>query len=206
MRLTIRSAVLVLLVGTCWAPVASAQNVEAGVKFGVNFANLSFEENDDIEDLNSRTGIAAGGFVVWPVTPAFAVQTEALYSQKGASLSEQGVTGALELDYLDIPVLARFSTAPGSNTKLHLYAGPSFNFNLRARTKMSFAGETSEEDFSDDIKSFDTALVLGASFEVNRLLFDGRYSWGLTNIDKEDGMSDPAVKTRAFTLSAGIRF
>ena len=205
MRVTIRSAVLLLLFGTWWTPVASAQDVQAGVKFGVNFADLSFEENDEIEDLNTRTGIAAGGFVVWPLTPAFAIQTEALYSQKGASLSEQGVTGALELDYLDIPVLARFSTTPASNTTLHLYAGPSFNFNLRARTKMSFAGETAEEDFSDDVKSVDTALVFGAGFEVSRLLFEGRYSLGLTNIDKEGG-TNPSVKTRAFTLSAGIRF
>ena len=206
MRLTIRSAVLLVLFATGWTPVASAQDVQAGVRFGVNFADLRFEENEDVEDLDTRTGIAVGGFVVWPLTPAFAVQTEALYSQKGASLSEDGVTGTLELDYLDVPVLARFSTSPGSNTRVHLYAGPSFNFNVRARTKMSFAGETAEEDFSDEVKSFETALVLGASFEVNRLLFDGRYSWGLTNIDKEDGTSDPAVKTRAFTLSAGIRF
>lgn len=206
MKVTMRAAVLLFVFGTYWTPAASAQGVQAGVKFGVNVADLSFEENDEIEDLDSRKGIVAGGFIVWPMTPAFAVQTEALYSQKGASLSDQGVTGGLELDYLDIPILARFTTSPGSNANVHFYAGPSFNFNLRARTKVTFGGESSEEDFSDDIKSFDTAMIVGASVEVSRLLFEGRYSWGLTNIDKEDGMSDPAVKHRVLSFGAGIRF
>ena len=206
MRLTIRSAVLMVLLGAWGAPVASAQDVQAGVKFGVNFADLSFKQTEGIEDLDARRGIVAGGFVVWPMTPSFAVQTEALYSLRGASLSDQGVTGALELDYLDVPILARFSTSPSTNTKVHILAGPSFNFNLRARTKATFAGETSEEDFSDEIKPFETALVVGAGVEVARLLFEGRYSWGLTNIDKDDGSDDPTVKNRTLSFTAGIRF
>ena len=206
MKWMIRPAALVFVFSALWTPAASAQNVQAGVKFGVNFANLSFEENDDTEELETRKGILAGGFVAWPVTPSFAVQTEALYSQKGATMSEQGVTGALELDYLDFPILARFSTSPSPAARVHLYAGPSFNFNLRARTKATFEGETSEQDFSDDIKSFDTALVVGGMVEVNRLMFEGRYSWGLTNIDKEDGSSDPTVKNRTLSFTAGLRF
>jgi hypothetical protein len=207
MRQTIRSAaVLLLFLGVLWTPAASAQGVQGGVKIGLNSANLSFEESGEFENLENRTGMLAGGFLVWPVTRTFAIQAEGLFSQKGASVSEQGMSGELQLDYVDIPILARFSASPSARTMLHVYAGPSLNFNVRARTKATFAGETSEEDFSDDVRSLETGLVLGAGVQVSRLLFEGRYSWGLTNIDKEDAGSDPTVKNRTLSVTAGIRF
>lgn len=208
MNLTIRlAALLFLLNGTWWTPLASAQNVQGGVKAGVNFADLNFREFDGVENPDKRTGIVAGGFIVWPVTPVFAVQTEALYSQKGASVSSQGFAGELQLDYFDIPILARFSTSPSPRARVHVYAGPSFNFNLRARTTATFMGETSVQDFEDEIRTFEAGLVVGAGVEVARLLFEGRYAWGLSNVDAEEGTgTDPTVKTRVLSFTAGIRF
>src|SRR5687767_1379741 len=59
MRPTIRLMPLLLVTflhGSWWTPIAGAQDVQGGVKVGVNRANLSFQESEEFEELDSRTG------------------------------------------------------------------------------------------------------------------------------------------------------
>ena len=44
----------------------TAQEVSGGVKVGVSFATLSDDSSQDV-DLDSRTGLVAGGFMTWPI-------------------------------------------------------------------------------------------------------------------------------------------
>lgn len=208
MRRTIPAGLLVISVSVLSTPVANAQDVQGGVKIGLNSSTLNFKESGDFDKVESRTGIVAGAFLVWPVTPSIAIQAEGLYSQKGASVSGQGVTADLQLDYVDVPVLARFSTSPGSRTAVHAFAGPSMNFKVRTYAESGFenATERVEHDITDSIKSFEAGLVVGAGVQVSRLLFEGRYSWGLTNVDAENLGAGGAVRNRGLSFTAGIRF
>lgn len=88
---------------------------------------------------------------------------------------------------------------------VHIFAGPSFNVRLRARGEGTFQGETSEQDISEDIEPFEIGLVVGAGVEIGRLILDGRYAWGLSDLDKDD-TDDVIVKNRVLSLTAGIRF
>lgn len=202
------SIVPVLFVLVCGASTAVAQEISVGVKAGVNFANLKFDPDDNDLDLDNRMGLVAGAFLVVPVTPQFAIQPEALFSMKGATMpmiEDSDAQGRVKLDYLDVPVLARFSSPSTTGTSLHLFAGPSFNFRLSAKSGVEVNGESSDEDVSDQVERFELALVVGGGVEFGRLLIDGRYSWGLSNLNKDD-QDEMKIRNRVFAVMAGVRF
>jgi hypothetical protein len=201
-----RSAVLVLvMLLACGGTAFGQQSASFGVKAGVNFANLNFEGDEDDAELDSRTRFVGGLFVVVPANSQFALQAEALFSQKGAKAEEEGFSSRISLNYIDIPVLARFSTPASSGASFHVFAGPSFSFKTSAEATSEFEGEEETEDLDEQVKGFDLGLVLGAGVEFGRFVLDGRYTWGMTDIndEEEEGLK---VKTRTFAIMAGFRF
>lgn len=198
-------ALFVVFLLSAGAGTASAQSFWGGVKAGVNFANISIEEEGVDISFDNRTGLVGGVFVVCPISGAFGVQTEALYSQRGAKLEEGGGSGTLELDFLEVPVLARFSSPASSGASFHVFGGPSLGLRLRARAESDFEGESESEDISDDVERFDLGLVAGAGFEMGRLIVDGRYTWGIRNLNRSTE-DDAKIKNRTFSVMAGIRF
>jgi hypothetical protein len=187
--------------------VASAQEQPAavGVKAGMNFSNLNFDGDGASLNLDQRKGFVGGLFVVWPATGRVALQTEALYSQKGAQMEEGDASGKIKLDYIDVPVLGRFSSPVSGGTSFHVFAGPSFGFRVSAKAESSFGDEEESEDIDDDVERFDLGLVAGAGLEFGRFVIDGRYTWGLSNINKDEA-DDVKIKNRVFAVMAGIRF
>ena len=55
------------------------------------------------------------------------------------------------------------------------------------------------------MERFDLGLVAGAGLEFGRFVIDGRYTWGLSNINKDES-EDVKIKNRVFAVMAGIRF
>ena len=91
-----RCTAALLAVNLAVPAVAAAQGVEVGLKGGVVFAQLP-EYMDTLEDfgaddIEGRTGLVFGAHVAFPITSNFAVQPEALYTQRGigAFLPSQG--------------------------------------------------------------------------------------------------------------------
>ncbi len=199
-------ALVIGLVLSLGVSSASAQTgASFGVKAGVNFANLNFSgDNIDVSP-DQRTGLVAGAFVLVPMSPTFGVQIEGLYSQKGSKFEEAGFKSTTELDMFDVPVLARYTIPSSTSTSFHLFAGPSFNFKLSANDIEEFDGEEEKTDIGDDVEGFEFGLVFGAGIEFGKFIIDGRYSHGLTNLNKDD-TENLEVKTRVFSIMAGFRF
>jgi hypothetical protein len=186
---------------------AAAQGVATGVKAGVNVANIQFIEEEEHIDLDSRIGFTGGLFVVWPADARVALQVEGLYSQKGAKLVGTGIEIALKLDYLDFPTLLRVSSTRNAHgVSIHGFGGPSVGARVRARATGTFEGDTGGSDISDDVKSFDVGLVAGAGVDIGRVVIDGRYTWGLTNINRNPDEDDTTLRNRVFAVMAGFRF
>jgi hypothetical protein len=185
--------------------LSAAQSVTGGAKAGVVFANIP-DFGDVMEASTSmRTGLIAGGFLTWSTSGGFGVQPEALYVQKGVKLDEPGITASVELSYLDVPVLARYTFGKGT-TRGFVFGGPSFNFKLDAKAKSSFEGQDEEEDIDEDVESFEFALVVGAGVEFGHFLVEGRFAEGLTNLVKDDEDMEETLKNRTFAILAGFRF
>lgn len=192
-----RSALILLLTLACAAPAAA--QVSYGVRAGVNLANVSFDGGDEVP-ASGRAGFLAGVFVTIPFGP-LALQPEAIYTVKGASLDLDDLESDYIVDYLEVPVLARFRLGRSA----YVAAGPSMAFRLRARSRIAFGGSTEEIDLDDDVESFDLGVVGAAGLEFGRWVVDARYTHGLsdTDADASDGVT---VRNRVFSVSAGIRF
>ncbi len=193
--------VLVVALVLSSAPAAMAQNQGSGIKGGVNFAELDIDPGD-FDFFERRTGLVAGAFFVLPVAPHFSIQPEALYSQKGAKVEEADGGGTLKLDYFDIPILARWDSSNSGEARFNVFAGPSFNFRIRARQDID--GENN--DISADIERFDLGIVFGAGVEFGKFLIDGRSQLGLRPVNKFRDEEGFEAKNRSFSLMGGFRF
>jgi hypothetical protein len=186
---------------------AAAQTAALGVKAGVNVANIQFIEEEEHIEFDSRIGFTGGLFVVWPADARVALQLEGLYSQKGARLAATGVDLSFELDYVDFPTLLRVtSTRNARGVSFHGFGGPSFGARVRARATGTFEGTSGGSDLGDELEPFDVGLVAGGGVEIGRVVIDARYTWGLTNINRNPREDDTTIRSRVFAVTAGVRF
>lgn len=145
------------------------EGIKLGVKGGLNVANLM----GDVKDVAIRTSIHAGLVAEIIVSDNFSVQPELLYSGQGASDTSEG-GGRFKLDYITLPVLAKFPLAKN----LYLETGPQVGFLISAKNKTN---ETNEK--IEDLKTIDFGLNAGLNYELNNgVFFQARYNLGLTDI------------------------
>ena len=204
MRLASSLMVLALFGGES---MVMAQEVSGGVKAGVSFSTFSQDSSEEV-NLDNRTGIVAGGFVTWTIREHFGVQLEGLYTQKGAAFNQMGVSGTTKLDYVEVPVLFMYTTAPpgAGRTTFQFFGGPSAAIKVSSKGSGSFEGETVDVDIPDeDISRVDLGAVIGAGVAFGRFTIDGRYTVGLSNVNSDDNDSTK-VRNRALAVLAGIRF
>ena len=171
----------------------NAQEVKFGVKAGVNFASLT---GDDADGLDGKTGFHVGGVAVIGISEKFAVQPELVYSSQGAKDTEEGVDVDYNLDYINLPVLAKFTVAEGFSIE----AGPQVGFLMSAKVK----AEGESFDIKDDLKGIDFGGAIGLGYKMDSgLNFAARYNLGLGNIADFDGGD---LKNNVIQLSVGYNF
>ncbi|MBQ0733284.1 porin family protein [Aquimarina celericrescens] len=198
---------LVFAVLASFSLVATAQEetIRFGAKAGINFASLN---GDGTDDLDGRTSFHLGAVVEIPLSEKFAFAPELVYSAQGAKVEETGFEQTTKLDYLNLPLMAKYYVAPG----LSLHAGPQIGFLLSANAEgeETFNGETIEfdEDIKDAFKSIDFGLNFGAGYQLPAgIFFDARYNLGLTDLadDRPDG-DDNKIKNGVVQISVGYKF
>lgn len=198
-----RTAVLLVLAST--SPVF-AQLPGLGVKGGVNLATQETSGEDAGDDgLKSMPALVAGVFMTFPIASWLEFQPEALYSVKGSKFEESAFSSKALIDYLEVPILARVSRRGSGRMGFYVAGGPYVAVQLRARTRTTFGNATEEIDIGDDIERTDFGFAAGGGVEWGSLVFDGRYSHGLKDVDK-DRSDDIKVTNRAITITAGFRF
>lgn len=165
-----------------------AQMLQFGVKGGVNFANYTGGDVANY-DFKTITNYHAGLVVELNVFQNFALQSELLYSTKGAELKGLGEQFKNELGYISIPVLAKFYL---SSNKLSLELGPQASVLVSERNKVD----------TGDTNTFDFGVAGGLSYKItNGIFVSGRYVAGLTEPKK-----DADVKNSVIQFSVGLMF
>ena len=183
------------------AGVATAQ-VQAGVKGGVAFSQAAWDGQDE---WGWATNWAAGGFVSIPLGKQLFFQPEALYTRKGTRGEVGTSTFGYDVDYVEIPLLLRFSPATSGRVGFDLFGGLAPAVKTRAHYVFedSSEGEREDLDVSEDVSSWDTGLVIGAGVHVGRFTTEVRWTEGLLNLDPE-GIEK--VRNRSIAVLAGFRF
>ena len=181
------------------AAPASAQ-ASAGVKAGLSVATLS---GDEADGLDPRLGFTGGLQLRYDVNPSFALQAEALYAQKGAEDGDDFADpGTYRLDYIEVPVLARFAIPVSRYADAGIYAGPAFAFPISGEFR-SDTDAALDIDYDDDLKT-DIGGAIGVDYYSGPIGIDLRFTTGLQDVF-EDGRGFDA-RNQAFTVSLGYRF
>lgn len=156
-----------------------------GIKAGANLSNISGK--DDRYVYKSRFGFHAGLVGRYSFDNKMALQTEILYNNVGALTefadNDFDTKGTITLQNITIPVNFQYKIVP----KLYAETGPEFNFNLTAKHKSRDQYDW-ESDWKEYTKGFYFGWTIGAGYELsNNLIFNLRYSMGLTSPFKNVG-------------------
>jgi len=203
MKKIILSAAMLLAIGFS----AKAQDIKFGVKAGLNVATLTGESGNDVK---SRTGFHAGVVAEFKVTQHFSIQPELLYSEQGDK--EKGFsyadgyyldyTATTKLDYINLPVLAKYYIIEGFSIE----AGPQVGFLVNSKVEGQISGEangTIDSDIKSQVKSVDFGLVGGLAYDFPKgLFFQARYNAGISKVNQGYGKA----KNGVMQFSVGYKF
>ncbi|MDX1671036.1 MAG: porin family protein [Balneolaceae bacterium] len=182
--------------------VAMAQNsVKFGFKGGVTVSNYL-----DIDpDPDSRIGTVFGGFAEINLESLpIAIQPEVIWIQRGAEVEGQGQAAfdsKVNVNYLDIDVLAKYKFDTNSPLKPNIFVGPYLGIDLNQATREavevvgSFQPEA-KTDFGGVVGLGTDIEVLGATF-----IIDARWNVGLS-----DAFDNASGKNSVFSFMGGIAF
>ncbi len=186
-----------------------AQN-KSGIKGGVNFTNLYVS---DVNDENMKVGFNAGLYHRAGLSEVLDIQTEFLFSQKGAALYYDGniFTGGsgqyrFNLNYIEVPVMLVLKAG-----NFNIHAGPYLGFLLSANVK-DVDDDGSIKDFEaldrDDFNTFDYGIAGGLGFDFDGGTIGARYNYGFKEIGQSGvaGQATSDSKNSALQLFVGFDF
>ena len=175
---------------------AHAQGGGFGLKGGLSYGNVS-NSGALPGSATQRSGIALGVSALSGGALGFGI--EALYAQRGFT-SSLG-SSSRELDYLDIPVYLRLAM-PTPGISPFGYAGPQASFELKCGTQSGNCPDSGRPKAT-------YAGVIGAGLRFASFMglsVEGRYVYGLTDLNLSTVSTSESYQTRSFMLLAGISF
>lgn len=178
----------------------SIGQIQFGVKGGLNLSTVTVSNGFDGYSYSTLANFNAGVFLKIPVVRFFSVQPEVYYSGQGFK-GVDGSTGfnySEHVNYLNIPVLAKFTTRSG----FFLETGPQLGLKLNAKDK--------EQGVSTDASAYynsaDFSWVFGAGYKIPMapVAIDLRYNAGITNVANDaqygNGYGQYGVRNGVFQL------
>lgn len=154
----------------------SAQDIEFGLKGGMNLSSMSIP---DADDSNILPGFHAGVFTRVPIANSnFAIQPELLYSAKGlkamhSELSESETT--YQLYYVDLPVNLIYNLAPDFYFQGGPYLGLLMNANASSESDLLIDQPIDKQSFN----KLDVGVGAGLGFSLNKIDIGFNYNFGL---------------------------
>lgn len=163
----------------------SAQEFHFIPRIGFNLANTYPESFADM-----RPGVNVGVAGEIRFSKLFALEPGVYYSMQGYRYKYKGETSKLDIDYLNIPIYAKFYLYKG----FHMFGGPQLGINVRAKGtnfKYSlgyppFETKNVSRNIKDDMSPCDLSFSMGAGYTFDMgLIVSVNYNLGCTYIFKE---------------------
>ncbi len=200
-----------------------AQNLV--LRAGPNLSKLKVKDGDNeiSEGFIPIAGFHIGGTVEFPLSSILSIETGLLHTTKGLRYKERFLDNnglnteedsKLTLYYFDIPVTAKVYAKAGTNKIFGLF-GPYIGLGLLGTTKSkrTINGQSNTlngrvsfgyNERSNDFKTLDYGLLLGAGIKIKRVQLSASYALGLANISVHN--DDYKVRNRVFGISIGYEF
>jgi len=156
------------------------------IKAGVNQSKLLSKVSG-----HWATGYLIGAAVSFRLSDRFELQPEVFFIRRGDGIGFPeiipGMTSKITLDYLEMPVLLKWSFLRKPKFRMAVLGGGYAALNLRAASRTEYEGLVFTEDLKGDVNKTDFGLVAGVGLEMTlgktRLSLDVRDSLGLAKIN-----------------------
>jgi hypothetical protein len=186
-----------------------------GPRFGINMGSISDDPDyNSAVDQSNHLGLLFGAAAEIGIAGPIYTEVSVIYIQKGEELKGQDQQGQqaeqkLTANYLEIPILIK-AKFPLGVVSPHVFLGPNIGLLLSANSEFKAGGQTQDTDIKDNLSSIDFALDFGAGVGITvapfiSIVFDARYSLGLSNIIKNPQQNESG-KTRGIQLIVGAMF
>ncbi|MGN6540590.1 MAG: porin family protein [Ginsengibacter sp.] len=246
---------LIIGFGILFSNISDGQNLTLGARGGISIPNLSAKasENNPLNTgYKSRLGPDAGIFAEYHLTSLFSIEAMLEYSSQGgkkdgmqafptppeiASMFPQGTApqylyanykSEAKMNYLLIPVLAKFGRNLTSNSPIRIYidAGPFAGFLLSAHqvtsgSSLIYADEKGQQPFPAPAQSFDANndiknqlntfnfgvsgnIGIAYNFTRSNIFLEGGGNYGFLNIQK--GTANGKNNIGAGTVDIGYAY
>ena len=210
--------------------LAATDRPIVSARLGVNISNLRGDDVRELslegrDNLDSRTGLLFGGYLEYPfLRPGVSVLTGLAYSARGGTETARYCEGGMCLDldlswrfnYLEVPLVVKMRFPAGA-VEPYAFAGPTFAMKLGSEVEIDYRLGHDVLDL-EDVKGFDTGLVLGGGvampFGLFEVSIEGQYSLGLMSIGPMRMENTPPevpafgedVKHGGFSITLGFGF
>jgi outer membrane protein W len=210
-----------------FAQKRNRQVVSIGPKIGANLSTL----HGDVINQTLQPGLSVGAILTYSVVNTFGISLEALYSQKGAkfdktvnpAVTSQTLSFNRKLNYVEVPLLARYFLNKDGDFRPNLFLGPNFGFKLNAKDvniSNSAGADLADSDISYLINPVDFGITGGIGMNLRlqkamRVLLDVRYTYGISDVTDNSavrlaGVTAPganaSVGNSGLTITAGLSF
>lgn len=187
--ISLRSTLLsFFLIYACLSGSFAQQRFSAGPRLGLNMSNYWGRA----DNMSFKPGVVAGAFLMYSSLNHFGISADVLYSQRGTKFDDgRTYRFTQHVNYLEIPVVARYFLTLSGNFRPNVFVGPSLGVKLNAkRTNGEIINGPNTAVNADNTGDFNS-LDLGATggFQLNwgvgnrqRFLLDARYTLGLANV------------------------
>jgi hypothetical protein len=177
---------------------------------GPGFSKIGTSQDiGDFGTTGSRTAFTAGAEIELPLTSFFSIQLGVDYLQKGLDFGSPATNGSgINLNYFEVPVLARVNLPVGANT-FSLMAGP---YGSLAASRTEISGSDPSHDVGDAYKAWDWGVRFGAAFEIPLtehfdLTLGADYDLGIMDLNSNStSTSNSAIRNRDLIAAVGLGF
>ncbi|OQP42742.1 hypothetical protein A4H97_11290 [Niastella yeongjuensis] len=223
-----------LFIISCISVSSYAQTGAAWLKGGVNFANVSYKSNGDVDDANMLTSFHVGIMGDIPIVKVLAIQPGILFTGKGSKIqsgSPNDITyykATANPLYIEVPVNLVIKLPLASDESNFFFgAGPYIAMGVGGKRKiegkyLNVAYSSKEKiAFSNDdpstfnneegtglgvMRRFDYGFNGTAGFQLNSVLIAVNYGYGLAKLQSGSKSSaDNDNKHRVVGLSIGFK-
>jgi len=162
------------------------KRVTVGVLTGISIADVKGNAFVSETRRGISFGLAVGVRLPWklPYSIGAGIDTGIYFAQKGFRNPSPDFLNAetVEFDYMEVPILAKFSYPLIERLSPYLLIGPSLGFNVSAERVRA---DGSRSDLDDQTASTDLSLILGGGMDVklNRQVISFQVKGGLSFSD-----------------------
>lgn len=204
---------------------------ESSFQFGIKGGGNLYSSSINIENLAAKKlkiGYQIGLSAEYAVSESFYLQSGIFYVTKGIRLKGKSGTSedeinwsqSINLQYLQLPILAAYKIELVTDTKMFFNAGPYIAYGIGGKTNQKnryinstrAAEKRSMDSFGDNrMQKIDYGLKYAIGLEFEKFVFEWNYELGLVDIGSDDSELNPILNDKRFrnqglSLLVGYKF